>query len=138
MRLSHDAARLPRLLAAERHEDESDLLAVVRVFRRRWRYRGPIRCHYHGGYRSGNFACDTALRAGRQARDRTSWFRGFFDIHDDLAASDNDYVETQVLNLLSESLAISTIREFTPRSEAGIYCYPATVALWVADVSSPA
>src|SRR4029077_1219917 len=31
--------------------------------------------------------------------------------HDDLAASDNDYVETQVLNLLSESLAIATIRE---------------------------
>src|SRR5258708_12224505 len=35
----------------------------------------------------------------------------FAIIHDDLAARDNDYVETQVLNLLSESLAIATIRE---------------------------
>src|SRR5260370_7894977 len=37
MRLSHDPMRLPRLLAAESHEGESDLLTVVRVFRRRWR-----------------------------------------------------------------------------------------------------
>src|SRR5258707_5277947 len=37
MRSPHDPMRLPRLLAAEGHEDESDLLAVVRVFRRRWR-----------------------------------------------------------------------------------------------------
>src|SRR4029077_14247244 len=37
MRLSHDPMRRPRLLAAEGHEDESDLLTVVRVFRRRWR-----------------------------------------------------------------------------------------------------
>src|SRR4029077_7979008 len=36
-RLSHDPMRRPRLLAAEGHEDESDLLTVVRVFRRRWR-----------------------------------------------------------------------------------------------------
>jgi len=35
----------------------------------------------------------------------------FSIVHDDLAASDNDYVETQVLNLLSESLAIATIRQ---------------------------
>src|SRR5260221_1206938 len=34
---SHDATRLARLLAAEGKEDESDLLAVVRVFCRRWR-----------------------------------------------------------------------------------------------------
>src|SRR5258706_1631630 len=37
MRSPHDPMRLPRLLAAEGHEDESDLLAVVCVFRRRWR-----------------------------------------------------------------------------------------------------
>src|SRR5258707_2520887 len=36
MRSPHDPMRLPRLLAAEGHEDESDLLAVVRVFCRRW------------------------------------------------------------------------------------------------------
>src|SRR5258707_12695726 len=37
MRSAHDPMRLARLLAAEGKEDESDLLAVVRVFRRRWR-----------------------------------------------------------------------------------------------------
>src|SRR5258708_10402476 len=37
MRSPHDPMRLPRLLAAEGREDESDLVAVVRVFRRRWR-----------------------------------------------------------------------------------------------------
>src|SRR5258706_16461261 len=37
MRSPHDPMRLPRLLAAEGHEDESDLLAVVCVFCRRWR-----------------------------------------------------------------------------------------------------
>src|SRR6267143_7078420 len=37
MRRSHDALHPPRLLAMESREEESDLLTVVRVFRRRWR-----------------------------------------------------------------------------------------------------
>ena len=37
MRLMRNAPHLPPSFAAESNDDESDLLTVVRVFRRRWR-----------------------------------------------------------------------------------------------------
>jgi capsular exopolysaccharide synthesis family protein len=111
MRLSRNASHLPPVFAAESHEEESDLLTVVRVFRRRWhtaaRFAGII-----GGltilmtlFATPLYAPDVRIEIGPPGSE------AFSIIHDDLAASDNDYVETQMLNLLGESLAISTIRE---------------------------
>src|SRR6266849_1404697 len=110
-RWSHDPMRLPRSPAAEGHEDESDLLAVVRVFRRRWRTAARFAAIIIAVtvlvtlFATPLYAPDVRLEIGPPGSE------AFSIIHDDLAASDNDYVETQVLNLLSESLAISTIRE---------------------------
>ena len=110
-RLSHDPKRLPRLLTAEGREDESDLVAVVRVFRRRWRtaarFAGIIMALtvLMTLFATPLYAPDVRIEIGPPGSE------AFSIIHDDLAASDNDYVETQVLNLLSESLAIVTIRE---------------------------
>src|SRR5258708_13203907 len=111
MRSPHDPMRLPRLLAAEGHEDESDLLAVVRVFRRRWRTAARFAAIIMAVtvlitlFATPLYAPDVRIEIGPPGSE------AFSIIHDDLAASDNDYVETQVLNLLSESLAIATIRE---------------------------
>jgi len=111
MRLSPDPMRLPRLLAAESHEGESDLLTVVRVFRRRWRAAARFAAIIIAVtvlvtlFATPLYAPDVRIEIGPPGSE------AFSIIHDDLAASDNDYVETQVLNLLSESLAISTIRE---------------------------
>ncbi len=110
-RLSYDPKRLPRLLAAESHEGESDLLTVVRVFRRRWRTAARFAAIIIAVtvlvtlFATPLYAPDVRIEIGPPGSE------AFSIIHDDLAASDNDYVETQVLNLLSESLAISTIRE---------------------------
>src|SRR5260370_11182195 len=111
MRLSPDPMRLPRLLAAESHEGESDLLTVVRVFRRRWRAAARFAAIIIAVtvlvtlFATPLYAPDVRIEIGPPGS------AAFSIIHDDLAASDDDYVETQVLNLLSESLAISTIRE---------------------------
>src|ERR1700674_431781 len=111
MRLSHDPMRRPRLLAEEGHEDESDLLTVVRVFRRRWRTAARFAALIMAVtvlvtlLATPLYAPDVRIEIGPPGSE------AFSIIHDDLAASDNDYVETQVLNLLSESLAIGTIRE---------------------------
>src|SRR5229473_311378 len=110
-RWSHDPMRLPRLLAAEGREDESDLVAVVRVFRRRWRTAARFAAIIMAVtvvmtlFATPLYAPDVRIEIGPPGSE------AFSIIHDDLAASDNDYVETQVLNLLSESLAITTIRE---------------------------
>src|SRR6266481_5862219 len=110
-RLSYDPKRLPRLLAAESHEGESDLLTVVRVFRRRWRTAARFAAIIIAVtvlvtlFATPLYAPDVRIEIGPPGSE------AFSIIHDDLAASDNDYVETQVLNLLSESLAIATIRE---------------------------
>jgi len=110
-RLSNDPMRLPRLLAAEGREDESDLVAVVRVFRRRWRTAARFAAIIMAVtvvmtlFATPLYAPDVRIEIGPPGSE------AFSIIHDDLAASDNDYVETQVLNLLSESLAIATIRE---------------------------
>jgi succinoglycan biosynthesis transport protein ExoP len=110
-RLSHDPMRRPHLLAAEGHEDESDLLTVVRVFRRRWRTAARFAALIMVVtvlvtlLATPLYAPDVRIEIGPPGSE------AFSIIHDDLAASDNDYVETQVLNLLSESLAIGTIRE---------------------------
>jgi len=109
--LSHDPMRRPRLLAAEGREDESDLVAVVRVFRRRWRTAARFAAIIMAVtvlmtlFATPLYAPDVRIEIGPPGSE------AFSIIHDDLAASDNDYVETQVLNLLSESLAIVTIRE---------------------------
>src|SRR5882762_9309637 len=111
MRFSHDPMRLPRSLASEGHGGESDLLTVVRVFRRRWRtaarFAGMIMAFtvLMTLLATPLYAPDVRIEIGPPGSE------AFSIIHDDLAASDNDYVETQVLNLLSESLAITTIRE---------------------------
>jgi len=111
MRRSHDALHPPRLLAIESQEEESDLLTVVRVFRRRWRtaarFAGIIMVLtvLITLFATSLYAPDVRIEIGPPGSE------AFSIIHDDLAASDNDYVETQVLNLLSESLAIATIRE---------------------------
>src|SRR6266481_466884 len=100
-----------RLLAAESQEDESDLLTVVRVFRRRWRtaawFAGIIMTVtvLVTLLMTPLYAPDVRIEIGPPGSE------AFSINHDDLAASDNDYVETQLLNLLSESLAIATIRE---------------------------
>src|SRR6266853_2129436 len=111
MRSPHDPMRLPRLLAAEGREDESDLVAVVRVFRRRWRTAARFAAIIMAVtvvmtlFATPLYAPDVRIEIGPPGSE------AFSIIHDDLAASDNDYVETQMLNLLSESLAISTIRQ---------------------------
>src|SRR5258706_9800053 len=108
---SHDTLHLPRPLAAESHEGESDLLTVVRVFRRRWRTAAKFAAVIMTFtvlltlFMTPLYAPDVRIEIGPPGSE------AFSIIHDDLAASDNDYVETQVLNLLSESLAIATIRE---------------------------
>src|SRR6266403_4486548 len=110
-RLSYDPKRLPRLLAAESHEGESDLLTVVRVFRRRWRTAAWFAAVILAvtvlmtWLATSLYAPDVRIEIGPPGSE------AFSINHDDLAASDNDYVETQLLNLLSESLAIATIRE---------------------------
>src|SRR6267378_1432597 len=110
-RRSHDVLHPPRLLAAEKEEGESDLLTVVRVFRRRWRtaawFAGIIMTVtvLVTLFATPLYAPDVRIEIGPPGSE------AFSIVHDDLAASDNDYVETQVLNLLSESLAIATIRE---------------------------
>src|SRR6267378_6852784 len=110
-RRSHDVLHPPRLLAAESREEESDLLTVVRVFRRRWRtaarFAGIIMVLtvVITLFATPLYAPDVRIEIGPPGSE------AFSINHDDLAASDNDYVETQVLNLLSESLAIATIRE---------------------------
>src|SRR5207302_7935281 len=102
---------LPRLIHAEGREDESDLMAVVRVFRRRWRTAARFAAIIMAVpvlmtlFATPLYAPDVRIEIGPPGSE------AFSIIHDDLAASDNDYVETQVLNLLSESLAIATIRE---------------------------
>src|SRR5229473_7106158 len=108
---SHDAPHPPRLLAMESQVEESDLRTVVRVFRRRWRtaarFAGIIMAVtvLVTLFATPLYAPDVRIEIGPPGSE------AFSIIHDDLAASDNDYVETQMLNLLSESRAISTIRE---------------------------
>jgi succinoglycan biosynthesis transport protein ExoP len=111
MRFSRNGLHLPPLLATENNEDDSDLLTVVRVFRRRWRtaarFAGIIMAAtvLMTLFAKPLYAPDVRIEIGPPGSE------AFSIVHDDLAASDNDYVETQVLNLLSESLAIATIRE---------------------------
>src|SRR6267142_307535 len=100
-----------RLVAAENQEGDSDLLTVVRVFRRRWRTAA-----WFAGIMMTVTVLVTLLMTPLYAPDvrievGAPGSEAFSINHDDLAASDNDYVETQVLNLLSEQLAIATIRE---------------------------
>src|SRR6266446_1510985 len=108
---SRDALHPARLLAAEDQEGESDLLTVVRVFRRRWRTAAWFAAIIMTAtvlvtlLMPPLYAPDVRIEIGPPGSE------AFSINHDDLAASDNDYVETQVLNLLSESLAIATIRE---------------------------
>src|SRR4029077_13528955 len=110
-RRSPGAVRPARLLAAEDQEGESDLLTVVRVFRRRWRTAAWFAAIIVTVtvlvtmLMTPLYAPDVRIEIGPPGSE------AFSINHDDLAASDNDYVETQVLNLLSESLAIGTIRE---------------------------
>jgi capsular exopolysaccharide synthesis family protein len=108
---SRDALNPSRLLAAENQESESDLLTVARVFRRRWRNAAWFAAIIITVtvlltlFMTPLYAPDVRIEIGPPGSE------AFSINHDDLAASDNDYVETQVLNLLSESLAIATIRE---------------------------
>jgi polysaccharide biosynthesis transport protein len=110
-RRSHDILHPPRLVAAENQEGESDLLTVVRVFRRRWRTAA-----WFGAIIMAVTVLVTLLMTPLYAPDvrieiGPPGSEAFSINHDDLAASDNDYVETQVLNLQSEQLAIATIRD---------------------------
>src|SRR6266851_5147825 len=111
MRLSHDMPHAPFLSAAESHESESDLQTVVRVFRRRWgtaaRFAAIIMAVtvLMTLFTTPLYAPEVRIEIGPPGSE------AFSINHDDLAASDNDYVETQVLNLLSESLAIATIQQ---------------------------
>jgi len=111
MRLSHDMPHAPFLSAAESHESESDLQTVVRVFRRRWgtaaRFAALIMAVtvLMTLFTTPLYAPDVRIEIGPPGSE------AFSINHDTLAASDNDYVETQVLNLLSESLAIATIQQ---------------------------
>src|SRR5258707_5516553 len=111
MRRSHDTQHLSHLLGAESPEGESDLLTVVRVFRRRWRTAVRFAAIVMmvtvlmTFLTTPLYAPDVRIEIGPPGSE------AFSINHDDLAASDNDYVETQELNLLSESLAIATIRE---------------------------
>src|ERR1700704_1848188 len=110
-RWSHSPLHPARLLAAENQEGESDLLTVVRVFRRRWRTAAWFAAIIMTAtvlvtlLMPPLYAPDVRIEIGPPGSE------AFSINHDDLAASDNDYVETQELNLLSESLAIATIRE---------------------------
>jgi polysaccharide biosynthesis transport protein len=100
-----------RWLAAENQENQSDLLTVVRVFRRRWRTAAWFAAIIMTVtflvtlLMTPLYAPDVRIEIGPPGSE------AFSINHDDLAASDNDYVETQVLNLLGEQLAITTIRE---------------------------
>ncbi len=111
MRRSHDTQHLSHLLGAESPEGESDLLTVVRVFRRRWRTAVRFAAIVMVAtvlmtfLTTPLYAPDVRIEIGPPGSE------AFSINHDELAASDNDYVETQELNLLSESLAIATIRE---------------------------
>src|SRR5882757_3242321 len=111
MRRSHDTLHLPHLPDADSQGGESDLLTVVRVFRRRWRIAAQFAAVIIAAtvlmtlLTTSLYAPDVRIEIGPPGSE------AFSINHDDLAASDNDYVETQVLNLLSESLAIDTIRE---------------------------
>jgi polysaccharide biosynthesis transport protein len=110
-RRSSGAVRPARLLAAEDQEGESDLLTVVRVFRRRWRTAAWFAAIIVTVtvlvtmLMTPLYAPDVRIEIGPPGSE------AFSINHDDLAASDNDYVETQVLNLQSEQLAIATIRD---------------------------
>src|SRR5258708_34369153 len=98
MRSPHDPMRLPRLLAAEGHEGESDLLTVVRVFRRRWRTAARFAAIIIAVtvlvtlFATPLYAPDARIEIGPPASE------AFSIIHDDLAARDNHYVEPQGLN----------------------------------------
>src|SRR5882757_1866338 len=111
MRRSHDTLHLPHLPDADSQGGESDLLTVVRVFRRRWRIAAQFAAVIIAAtvlmtlLTTSLYAPDVRIEIGPPGSE------AFSINHDDLAASDNDYVETQVLNLLSEPLAIATIRE---------------------------
>ena len=111
MRRSHDTLHLPHLPDADSQGGESDLLTVVRVFRRRWRIAARFAAVIIAAtvlmtlLTTSLYAPEVRIEIGPPGSE------AFSINHDDLAASDNDYVETQVLNLLSESLAIATIRE---------------------------
>ena len=108
---SRDTLHPAHLVGAENQAGESDLLTVVRVFRRRWRtaawFAGIIMTVtvLVTLLMTPLYAPDVRIEIGPPGSE------AFSINHDDLAASDNDYVETQVLNLLSEQLAITTIRE---------------------------
>jgi capsular exopolysaccharide synthesis family protein len=110
-RWSHGTPHPARLPAAEDQEGESDLLTVVRVFRRRWRSAAWFAAIIMTVtvlvtlLMTPLYAPDVRIEIGPPGSE------AFSINHDDLAASDNDYVETQVLNLLSEPPAIATIRE---------------------------
>jgi len=111
MRRSHDVLHLPHFPDADSQGGESDLLTVVRVFRRRWRIAARFAAVIIAAtvlmtlFTTSLYAPDVRIEIGPPGSE------AFSINHDDLAASDNDYVETQVLNLLSESLTIATIRE---------------------------
>lgn len=110
-RRSPGAVRSARLRAAEDEESESDLMTVARVIRRRWRTGAWFAAIIMAVtvlvtlLMTPLYAPDVRIEIGPPGSE------AFSINHDDLAASDNDYVETQVLNLLSEQLAIATIRE---------------------------
>src|SRR6266404_3135572 len=111
MRRSHDTQHLSHLLGAESPEGESDLLTVVRVFRRRWRTAVRFAAIVMvvtvlmTFLTTPLYAPDVRIEIGPPGSE------AFSINHDDLAASDKDSVETHELNLLSEALAIATIRE---------------------------
>ena len=108
---TRDALRPSRLLAAESPEGESDLSTVVRVFRRRWRTAAWFAAIVMTVtvlvtmLMTPLYSPEVRIEIGPPGSE------AFSINHDDLAASDNDYVETQVLNLQSEQLAVATIRE---------------------------
>src|SRR5260221_11400121 len=78
MRSPHDPMRLPRLLAAEGHEDESDLLAVVRVFRRRWRTAARFAAIIMAGIHSSTFFVAPPFPPRGRNLDRSPAFPGVF------------------------------------------------------------
>src|SRR5437868_13086456 len=101
-RWSNDTSHPAHLLAADSREGESDLLTVVRVFRRRWRtaawFAGIIMTVtvLVTLLMTPLYAPDVRIEIGPHGSEA-------FSINlDDLAASDNDYVETHVLNLLMD------------------------------------
>ena len=111
MPLSHDTLPVPRLFSGEERESESDLLTIARVFRRRWRSAAIFAVIILAltitftVLATPVYAPEVRIEIGPPGSE------AFSINHVDSAASDNDYVETRVLNLLSESLAIATIRE---------------------------